>query len=101
MDSLKNHQNFRLTIMDGGKLVLADGDCIMGNMVYRFKKGLLNDVVDKEGNVYPAVESRDGNHIEHWKEGVLHCENSPAIVDNIDNYEEWYFEGNKVPSGGK
>lgn len=100
MLDLKKHQNFRLTVMQEGKIVLAEGDCIMDGVVYRFSKGLLNDVIDEEGHVLPAVESQDGNHIEHWKEGVLHCENSPAVVDNVEDIEEWYFEGKKVSSGG-
>jgi len=96
MKSFKRYQYRGVPTEDGAP---ANGDYIFSDITVRFKDGYLNDVVDEDGNILPAVETHDGSHIEHWKNGVLHCENSPAIVDNKDNYEEWYLDGKPVPQG--
>ncbi len=98
MKSFKSYQHLRILTTQG---TIADGDYILDGITVRITKGFLNDVKDKEGNILPAVETHDGNHVEHWKNGVLHSEDSPAVVDNEDNYEEWYLNGTKVPYGGK
>lgn len=97
MKSFKKYQYRGVPTEDG---VPANGDYIYPDITVRFKDGYLNDSVDEEGNVLPAIETHDGSHIEHWKNGVLHCKKSPAIVDNLDNYEEWYLDGIPVPGGG-
>ena len=98
MKSFKAYQHLRILTTTGS---IADGDYILEGITVPITKGYLNDAVDEDGNILPAVETHDGNHIEHWKNGVLHSEDSPAIVDNVDNYEEWYLNGTKIPSGGK
>lgn len=97
MKSFKAYQHLRILTKTGA---VADGDYILDGITVRITKGFLNDVKDKEGNILPAVETHDGNHVEHWKNGVLHCEDSPAVVDNEDNYEEWFINGTLVPSDG-
>ena len=95
MKSFKSYQHQRILMSDG---TLAKGDFIIeGEMTVRVKDGYLNDVFDPEGNLLPAISTADGSHIEHWKMGVLHCETEPAVIDNIDNYEEWWLEGKQLP----
>ena len=98
MKSFKSYQHLRILTTQG---TIADGDYILEGITVRIKKGFLNDAVDEHGKILPAVETHDGNHVEHWKNGVLHSEDSPAVVDNVDNYEEWYLNGTFVPAGGK
>lgn len=97
MKSFKSYQHLRILTTQG---TIADGDYILEGITVRIKKGFLNDSIDEEGKILPAVETHDGNHVEHWKNGVLHSEDSPAVVDNVDNYEEWYLNGTLVPVGG-
>lgn len=76
---------------------IADGDFIIENeLSVRISNGLLNDIVDEDGNVLPAIETSDGSHVEHWHNGLLHCENGPAVIDIIDDYEEWWNQGRRV-----
>ena len=96
MKSFKSCQN--QTILLGDKTV-AHGEYIVDGVAIRIKNGCLDDSVDEEGNVIPAVESETGSHIEHWRNGVLHCETGPAIIDQIDGYEEWWLDGKQVTSG--
>ena len=97
MKSFKRYQYRGVPTEEG---LPANGDYIFPDVTIRFKDGYLSDSVDEEGNVLPAIETHDGSHIEHWKNGVLHCEKAPAIIDMHDNYEEWYKEGKPVPPGG-
>jgi len=97
MENFKQYQHRRIITTDG---LIANGDFIMPDIVVRITDGFLNDAMDDKGNIYPAIETLDGNHIEHWKNGVLHCVTAPAVVDNIDNYEEWWFEGHKIEPKG-
>ena len=97
MKSFKAYQHLRILTKNG---TVADGDYILEGITVRITKGFLNDVKDRDGNILPAVETHDGNHVEHWENGVLHCEDSPAVVDNEDNYEEWFINGTLVPSDG-
>ena len=90
MKDFRNYQYVRIITEEGN---LADGDYILEDIIIRCKEGLLNDSIDENGEELPALETRDGNHREHWKNGVLHYENGPAIVDNIDNYEYWFNNG--------
>lgn len=66
--------------------------------IIRVKDSLLNDEVDKDGKLLPALQSTDGSHIEHWQNGVLHAENMPAVIDTMDNREEWWLHGRKFES---
>ena len=94
MKGFRNFQNVRIITEEG---TIANGDYIMDDVIIRCKNGLLSDNTDENGELLPAIETRDGNHLEHWKNGVLHCENAPAIVDNIDNYECWFENGVEYP----
>ena len=98
MKSFKRYQYRRIPTEEG---LAASGDYIFPDVTVRLKDGYLNDFVDEEGHVLPAIETHDGSHIEHWHIGVLHCLGGPAIIDKTDNYEEWYEEGNPVPKGGR
>lgn len=93
MKDFRNFQNVRIIIEDG---TIANGDYILEGVTIRCKNGYLNDNVDEEGNLQPAIETHDGGHREHWRNGCLHCENEPAIVDVYDKYEAWFFEGNEI-----
>lgn len=93
MKSFRKFQNLRIITTEG---IEANGDYILPDITVRVKNGYLNDTVDEEGKNLPAVESHDNTHIEHWKDGVLHFEEAPAIVDNLDNYEEWWLDGVRI-----
>ena len=43
-----------------------------------------------------GIETHDGNHVEHWKNGVLHYEDGPAVIDVRDGVEEWWLDGKQV-----
>ena len=76
---------------------IANGDIIIDDgMTIRCKNGYLNDAVDETGDPLPAIMSADATHVEHWKDGVLHCEDGPAVIDNVDGYEEWWLNGKQV-----
>lgn len=91
MKSFKNYQHQQIIAPDGS---LAHGSYVLDEeLTIRVTDGYLNDTVDTDGNVLPAIELAHGTHIEHWKNGVLHCENEPAVIDLVENYEEWWNEG--------
>lgn len=95
MQDLRRYQYRR--ILNNGE-ILMDGDYLIDDyLIIRVKNGFLNDSVDMDGQVHPAVESVDATHIEHWNNGVLHCETEPAVIDNIDLYEEWWVNGVLAP----
>ncbi len=93
MKSFKSFQHQRILLEDN---TIAHGEYIVDGMAVRIKDGWLDDSMDKEGNLIPAIESETGSHIEHWRNGVLHCEKGPAIIDQVDNYEEWWLNGKQV-----
>lgn len=94
MKSFKSYQHRRILLKEGE---IANGDYIIdGEMTIRIKNGYLNDAEDEGGKLLPAIATADGSHIEHWKDGVLHSEREPAVIDNIDNYEEWWLNGRQV-----
>mgnify|MGYP003571554503 CR=1 FL=1 len=96
MKSFKSYQHQRIVLSDN---TIANGDFVIeGEMTIRVKNGYLNDATDESGNILPAIETSDATHIEHWKDGVLHCEKEPAIIDNVDGYEEWWLNGKQVPN---
>ena len=94
MKDFRNFQNVRVILEDG---TIANGDYILEGVTIRCKQGYLNDNVDESGTPQPAIETHDGGHTEHWKNGFLHCEEEPAIIDVYDKYEAWFFEGNEIP----
>lgn len=94
MKDFRNFQKVRIITEEG---TIANGDYIMDDIIIRCKNGLLSDNYDENGNVLAAIETRDGNHLEHWKDGLLHCDTSPAVVDNTDNYELWFLNGVECP----
>ena len=94
MKSFKIFQHRKFLLKEGE---IANGDYILDDgITVRFKTGYLNDATDENGNLLPAISTADGNHIEHWKNGVLHCEKEPAVIDNVDEYEEWWLNGKQV-----
>ena len=93
MESFKRYQNLRITTEE---MEIANGDYILDGITIRTKKGYLNDSIDESGRGLPALETHDGNHIEHWKEGVLHCDYEPAVIDIRDGTEEWWQDGRQV-----
>ena len=96
MKSLKVYQHQRILTKEQK---IADGDYKIDNeLIIRTKDGFLDDVITEDGITLPAIEAIDGSHIEHWKKGVLHCDFEPAVIDIIDNYEEWWHNGIQVPS---
>jgi len=67
-------------------------------VIAHFKNGLLHN---DEG---PAVEFEDA-HTEYWKNGVLHNDQvnangllMPAIISDYDSIHEYWIHGEKVPS---
>jgi len=90
MKDFRKFQKVRIITKEG---TIANGDYITDDVVIRCKNGLLCDLPGKDGALLPAIETRDGSHREHWKDGLLHCEDAPAIVDNIDDYELWFKDG--------
>lgn len=94
MKSFKSYQHQRILLPDN---TIANGKyTIDGDFTVIIKDGFLNDDVSEDGKLIPAISTSDASHIEHWKDGVLHCETEPAIIDNIDNYEEWWLNGKQV-----
>ena len=94
MKSFKSYQHQRILLPDN---TIANGKyTIDGDFTVIIKDGFLNDEVSEDGTLIPAISTSDASHIEHWKDGVLHCETEPAIIDNIDNYEEWWLNGKQV-----
>lgn len=94
MKDLRNFQGVRVLTDEGN---IANGDFILDGLTIRCKNGLLDDNVDDEGNSQPAIETHDGSHVEHWKNGLLHCEDAPAVVDTFDSYERWFLNGREIP----
>jgi hypothetical protein len=94
MKDFRNFQHVRILTEEG---TIANGDYILDGVTIRCQNGLLNDSTDEDGAPLPAIETHDGNHIEHWQKGVLHCDNAPAVVDNIDKYEVWFCNGEECP----
>ena len=94
MKSFRSYQKQRILLSDGS---LANGKySIEGDLTIRVKNGFLNDEISEDGHLIPAIMTDDSTHVEHWKDGVLHCEIEPAIIDNLDNYEEWWLNGKFV-----
>lgn len=93
MENFKVFQKVRLLTKEQ---TIANGVYIDDEVIIRVKEGFLHSDFDNDGDLQPAIETRDGNHREFWKDGLLHNENGPAVIDNTDNYEEWYFEGKKI-----
>ncbi|MFC2330935.1 MAG: hypothetical protein ACFNKL_07730 [Treponema sp.] len=95
---LKN-QHQKILLSDNS---IANGDYVIdGEITIRIKNGYLNDVEGDDGSLLPAISTADSSHIEHWKNGVLHCEKGPAVIDSIDGYEEWWFNGKQVEEAEK
>lgn len=86
------------------KIILENGDVADGDYItttedgreftVRCSDGFLDDVLnDETGELLPAFEMSDSSHIEHWKNGALHCEDGPAVIDVVDGREEWWENG--------
>lgn len=84
-------------ILDANQKICNGSYIIDEQITIRTKNGYLNDDIDPEtGSLLPAIELSNSTHIEHWKNGVLHCENEPAVIDLVDDYEEWWVNGIQV-----
>lgn len=73
---------------------IQDGDVLFPKMIMRFKNGLLH------GENEPAVSCTDG-HLEFWKDGRLHKDNGPAVVNIREqpegqDYEEYWKNGERI-----
>lgn len=90
MKNFKIYNHLRIITEEGA---IAHGDYRIDNYILRIKEGFLNDDIGENGEILPAIENDDFTHIEHWKDGVLHYENAPAVIDLIDNYNEWWING--------
>lgn len=65
--------------------------------ILNFEKGYLSDQKIQSGKIIkPAVYSSDNKYTEHWKDGVLHCENGPAVINGFKHYEEWWINGKQI-----
>lgn len=88
---------FGVTFRDKETEELRQGDLFGGDVIMRFKNGLLH------GDDIPAVEYNDG-HMEYFRHGVLHRDgNRPAIIDVSGKkklYEFWN-NGEFIKSGGR
>lgn len=93
MKTFSNYQYRRLLTKEGS---ICHGDYVKDDFIIRTKNGFLNDVLDEEGSLLPAIQMHDGSHIEHWKNGVLHCEDGPAVEDLFENRKEWWIDGKKI-----
>ena len=93
MKSFKSYQHQRILLEDK---TIAHGEFTIDGVIVQIKDGWLNDGLDEEGKFIPAIRTENGSHTEHWRNGVLHCETGPAIIDQIDNYEEWWLNGRQV-----
>ena len=100
MKTMKEY-NGRITILEDGSL--ADGTYFIDDWILRYKDGLLNNEKGENGEVLPAVEKTDGNHYEYFENGKLSRKDAPAIIDLLEDHEEWWLDGNQVrsPSGRK
>ena len=96
MNTFKAYQNRPILDKQGN---ICNGSYIIDEeMTIRVKDGFLNDDIDPDTNDFlPAIELANGTHYEHWKDGLLHCDNGPAVVDLLDNYQEWWQNGKQVP----
>lgn len=77
---------------------IGDGDYIVGGgtMTIRLSNGLLSDVICQNRSILSAIETIDLSHIEHWRNGVLHCDNGAAVIDTREGYEEYWLNGKEV-----
>lgn len=93
MKSFKSYQHQKIILSDN---TIANGDYQIDNITIRIENGYLNDVIGEDGEILPAIATSDSTHIEHWKNGVLHSDKEPAVIDRVDNYEEWWVEGTQI-----
>lgn len=101
MKDFRELQLVRIITKEG---TIAKGDYLDEEVIIRCdERGFLNDSIDEDGQILPAIETRDGNHREFWTHGLLNCPTGkdglylPAVVDNIDNYELWFVNGKEYP----
>lgn len=98
MKSYKSNQHRKILLEDKTP---AHGEYVIGDVIVTIKNGYLNDGLDEEGRFIPAIRTETGRHLEHWRNGVLHCETGPAVIDVDDNYEEWWLNGKQVTNDFK
>lgn len=90
----ENYTNTKVLLKNGKPANGIYADC---GYILHLKDGYLSDQFTLSGKfLKPAVYSSDLKHTEHWKDGVFHCENGPAIIDGLKNYEEWWIEGKQI-----
>lgn len=94
---MKNYSAYQYRIITTQEGEIANGDYLIDEKItVRIKNGYLCDSMDEEGNNLPAIETSDNSHIEHWKDGLLHYEKEPAVIDMVDGYEEWWVNGKLI-----
>lgn len=90
----KKYINSKVILKDGKP---ANGIYIISSYILNFVKGYLSDQQTQSGKILkPAVYSSDNKYTEHWKDGFLHCENGPAVIDGTNHYEEWWLNGKQI-----
>lgn len=90
----KKYVNQKVILKDGKP---ANGIYIISSFILNFEKGYLSDQQTQHGKILkPAVYSSDNKYTEHWKDGILHCENGPAIINGFKHYEEWWLNGKQI-----
>lgn len=90
----KEYVNYKFTLKDGKP---ANGIHIISNYFLNFENGYLSDQQNQYGKILkPAVYSTSNKYTEHWKDGVLHCDNGPAVINGLKHYEEWWNNGKQI-----
>lgn len=97
MEAFTKYQHMRIITKEG---TIANGDYTLTEegITLHIKDGLLNDILNIDGQPEPALFTNDFTHIEHWKNGVLHCDYEPAVIDTVDGYELWFSNGIQIES---
>lgn len=90
----KKFENHKVMLKDGKT---ANGIYIISSYILNFENGYLSDQCTQSGKILkPAVYSSDNKYTEHWKNGVLHYDNGPAVSDGFKHYDEWWINGKQI-----
>lgn len=90
----QKYVNYKVILKEGKP---ANGIFTIAGYILNFEKGYLSDQKTQSGKIIkPAVYSSDNKYTEHWKDGVLHCENGPAVINGFKHYEEWWINGKQI-----
>ena len=75
--------------------VLRGNEELVVTEIVNFEHGLLQNRKDSEGCIVPAYRTDLGD-AEYFERGVLHREDSPAVICDWGNWEEWWHHGTLV-----